>query len=158
MKPAFAAALVACVSLIALTANAQNAAAPPKASSAGANPTDIPGLGAVMTFQQVRHIKLWFAGRAGNWALADYEIGQLDEGFKDTDKLVGGGTVAKMVDDPIKALRGSVAGKDGAAFATAFDSLTAGCNSCHHLLGQPFIVIQRPILLPYSDQSFAPPK
>ena len=41
-----------------------------------------------MTLQQLRHIKLWFAGRAGNWRLADYEIGELQEGFGDVDKLV----------------------------------------------------------------------
>jgi uncharacterized protein YceK len=155
MKRAFA-ALVACASLVALTANAQNAAAP--TAPAGAKPMDFPGLGEVMTLQQLRHIKLWFAGRAGNWALADYEIGELNEGFEDADKLVGGGTVAKMVGAPIKALQQAVAEKNSAAFATAFDSLSAGCNSCHHLLDHPFIVIQRPILLPYSDQSFAPPR
>jgi hypothetical protein len=149
-------ALVACFSLAALTANAQNASAP----SAPAAPMkmDYPGLGEVMTLQQLRHIKLWFAGRAGNWALADYEIGELNEGFEDADKLVGGGTVAKMVGGPVKALQQAIAEKNSAAFATAFDSLSAGCNSCHHLLSHPFIVIQRPILLPYSDQSFAPAK
>jgi hypothetical protein len=161
MKRAFAAlvtraTLVACISLAAFTASAQNASAPN--APAGAKPMDFPGLGEVMTLQQLRHIKLWFAGRAGNWALADYEIGELNEGFEDADKLVGGGTVAKMVGDPIKALQQAIAEKNSAAFATAFDSLSAGCNNCHHLLSHPFIVIQRPILLPYSDQSFAPAK
>jgi hypothetical protein len=157
MKRAFA-ALVACVSLAALTANAQNASAPNAASGTKGMGMEFPGLGEVMTLQQLRHIKLWFAGRAGNWALADYEIGELNEGFEDADKLVGGGTVAKMVDGPMKALQQAIAEKNSTAFATAFDSLSAGCNSCHHLLNHPFIVIQRPILLPYSDQSFAPPK
>jgi hypothetical protein len=158
MKRALA-VLVACVSLAALTANAQNAPMPNAAPGAhGMKGMEFPGLGEVMTLQQLRHIKLWFAGRAGNWALADYEIGELNEGFEDADKLVGGGTVAKMVDGPMKALQQAIAEKNSTAFATAFDSLSAGCNSCHQLLRRPFIVIQRPILLPYSDQSFAPPK
>lgn len=156
MKLLFA-VLAAGVGFIALTANAQNAAAP-KAAAEAANPTDIPGLGEVMTLQQLRHIKLWFAGRAGNWALADYEIGELNEGFEDADKLVGGGTVGKMVGAPIKALRQAIADKNSAAFAAAFDNLSAGCNACHRLLGHAFIVIRRPTLLPYSDQSFAPPE
>jgi hypothetical protein len=41
---------------------------------------------------------------------------------------------------------------------TAFDSLSAGCNNCHHTLDHAFIVIQRPSLLPYSDQAFQPQK
>jgi hypothetical protein len=33
-----------------------------------------PGLGEFMTATQLRHAKLWFAGRAKNWDLAGYEI------------------------------------------------------------------------------------
>ena len=152
MKPTFA-VLTAAVMLTALAAHAQNS---PPAAAPAAKPTDFPGLGEVMTLQQLRHIKLWFAGRARNWALADYELGELNEGFEDADKLVGGGTVDKMVGAPMKALRKAVDDKNSAAFAAAFDSLSAGCNSCHHTLDHPFIVIQRPTLLPYSDQSFTP--
>ena len=111
-----------------------------------------------MTLQQLRHIKLWFAGQAGNWPLADYEIGELGEGFDDVNKLLGGDTVDKQVGAPMKALEKIVENKDHAGFAAAFDSLSAGCNSCHHLLDHAFIAIQRPTLLPYSDQSFAPHK
>lgn len=34
-----------------------------------------------MTFNQMRHTKLWLAGEAGNWRLAQYELGGLGEGF-----------------------------------------------------------------------------
>jgi hypothetical protein len=156
MKPTLA-ALVAGTLLTMAPASAQNAAAPPPPQQA-ANPTDYPGLGEIMTLQQLRHIKLWFAGRAGNWPLADYEIGELQEGFEDADKLVGGGTVDKMVGAPMKALQKIVDDKDRAAFPAAFDKLSAGCNSCHHMLNHPFIAIQRPTSLPYSDQSFTPQK
>jgi hypothetical protein len=153
MKRAIA-IVVASVGLAALTANAQNATTPAPAAS----PTDFPGLGEVMTLQQLRHIKLWFAGRAGNWALANYEIGELNEGFEDADKLVGGGTVKKMIGAPMKALQKAVDDKNGTEFTAAFDALSNGCNGCHQFLAHPFIVIQRPTLLPYSDQVFAPPK
>jgi hypothetical protein len=151
MKLAFAALMVS-AGLLGAAASAQNANGPTPP------PADIPGLGEIMTLQQLRHIKLWFAGSAGNWALADYEIGELNEGFEDADKLVGGGTVERMVGGPIRALQKAVGDRNSAAFAAAFDGLTAGCNSCHHLLAHPFIVIQRPTLLPYSDQVFAPAK
>jgi hypothetical protein len=117
-----------------------------------------PGLGEIMSVQQMRHIKLWFAGRAGNWPLADYEIGELKEGFEDVSKLIGGDTVDKMVGDPIKGLEKIIEDKNRAAFPAAFDKLSAGCNACHKMLERGFIVIQRPASLPYSDQAFEPQK
>lgn len=140
-----------------LGASAQNAPAPAAPESAEKS-TGIAGLSDIMTLQQLRHIKLWFAGHAGNWPLADYEIGELNDGFDDVDKLLGGGTVEKMVGAPLKELQKAVDDKNSAAFAVAYDRLSAGCNSCHHALDHAFIAIQRPTSLPYSDQSFAPPK
>lgn len=138
--------------LLGVAASAQSAT-PPAGDAA-----NVPGLTEIMILQQLRHIKLWFAGRAGNWPLADYEVGELDDGFDDVNKLLGGGTVEKMVGAPIKALQKAIEDKNRAAFMTAFDRLSAGCNNCHHTLDHAFIVIQRPSLLPYSDQVFAPQK
>lgn len=143
----FATTLVAAV-------HAQDAAKP--AAPAEDSAANLPGLGEIMTLQQLRHIKLWFAGHGGNWPLADYEVGELEEGFDDVNKLLGGDTVDKQVGGPIKALEKAIADKSRAKFDTAFDSLSAGCNSCHHTLDHGFIVIQRPTLLPYSNQNFAP--
>jgi len=143
---------LAAATLVGVVASAQNAAAP------AGNGGNIPGLGEIMTLQQLRHIKLWFAGRAGNWPLADYEVGELNEGFEDVNKLLGGDTVEQMVGAPIKALQKAIDDKNRAAFMTAFDNLSAGCNNCHHTLDHGFIVIQRPSLLPYSDQVFEPQK
>lgn len=151
------AAAAASLCLVALGAGAQNAPAPAAPQSAEKT-TGVAGLGEIMTLQQLRHIKLWFAGHGGNWALADYEIGELNEGFEYVDKLIGGDTVEKMVGAPLKELQKAVDGKNSAAFARAYDRLSAGCNSCHHALDHAFIAIQRPTSLPYSDQSFAPPK
>src|SRR5215471_9296540 len=36
------------------------------------------GLGEIMSLQQMRHLKLWLAGAAKNWPLADYELDELD--------------------------------------------------------------------------------
>lgn len=156
MKSLLAAAATS-LCLLALAANAQNGPAP-AASPPEAKTADIPGLGEIMTLQQLRHIKLWFAGHGGNWVLANYEIGELNEGFEDVDKLLGGSTVDKMVGAPLKELQKAVDDKSSTAFAAAYDRLSAGCNSCHHALDHAFIAIQRPTSLPYSDQSFAPQK
>jgi hypothetical protein len=146
--------------MLAAAAHAQDAAkdATKPAALTDDSAANLPGLGEIMTLQQLRHIKLWFAGHGGNWPLADYEVGELEEGFDDVRKLLGGDTVDKQVGSPIKALEKAVADKSRTEFDTAFDSLSAGCNSCHHALDHGFIVIQRPTLLPYSNQNFAPQK
>jgi hypothetical protein len=154
MKSRFAAVAAAAL-FSAGTALAQEAAKPaPEAAS----PPDPPGLGEIMTLQQLRHIKLWFAGHGGNWPLADYELDELGEGFDDVSKIVGGDTVDKQVGTPMKALEKAVEDKNRSAFDAAFDQLSAGCNSCHRSLDRKFIVIQRPASLPYSNQNFAPQK
>jgi hypothetical protein len=117
-----------------------------------------PNIGDIMTFQQERHLKLWFAGRAGNWPLADYELGKLKDGFDDIDKLIGGDTVDKAIGAPVAAVEKAIESKDKESFVRAFDQLTAGCNSCHRTLDHAFIVIQRPNVLPYGNQFFAPQK
>ncbi len=127
----------------------------PVSSAEEANDANI---GEIMAFQQERHFKLWFAGQAGNWPLADYEIGKLKDGFDDIDKLMGGDTVGKAVGGPIAALEKAIESKDKDSFTRAFGQLTAGCNSCHRTLDHAFIVIQRPTVLPYGNQSFAPQK
>jgi hypothetical protein len=149
------AAVIAAALLAPGSAFAQDAAKPVAES---ANPPDPPGLGEIMTLQQLRHIKLWFAGHGGNWPLADYELDELGEGFDDIGKIVGSDLVDKQVGAPVKALEKAVEDKNRAAFDAAFDQLSAGCNSCHRSLDRKFIVIQRPTSLPYSNQNFAPQK
>jgi hypothetical protein len=152
MRPAIA-MIVASAVITAGAALAQDA----KQGASAAEP-NFTGLGEIMALQQMRHIKLWFAGSAANWPLADYEIDQLDDGFDDASKLLGGDVVRLHIGEPMDELKKSIDGKDQAAFAMAFDKLSAGCNACHHTLDHGFIVIQRPQLSPYSNQDFAPHK
>ncbi|MGD0418404.1 MAG: hypothetical protein ABSA68_02300 [Xanthobacteraceae bacterium] len=152
MKSAFTALLAALLTMPAAQAHDTST------QHGAANELYLPRIGEIMALQQIRHIKLWFAGRSGNWPLADYEIDALKEGFEDVNKLIGGDTVEQAVGAAVSALEKAVDAKDRAAFTDAFDRLSAGCNSCHHALDHAFIVIQRPALLPYTDQSFAAPK
>jgi len=141
-----------------LAARAQDSAAAPRPAAAPQDEPYQPSLPEIMAHQQQRHIKLWFAGHAGNWPLADYEIGELSDGFDDVSKMLGGDIVKQHVGAPLAALQKAVDGRNSAAFAAAFDSLSAGCNACHHALDHAFIMIARPTLLPYSDQVFTPQK
>ena len=151
-------ALCAAALLGTLAASAQEKPAPQALAAPPQEEPYQPGLGEIMALQQMRHIKLRFAGHVGNWPLADYEIGELNEGFDDVSKLLGGDIVAQHVGAPLAALQKAIDGKNSAAFTAAFDGLSAGCNACHHALNHGFIVIQRPTLLLYSNQSFAPQK
>jgi hypothetical protein len=127
-----------------------------KSESTSEEPPEFLHLSAIMAQQQMRHIKLWFAGDASNWALADYEIDALKDGFDDVSKLVGEDLVSQHVGSAVTALEKSIDAKDHAAFVAAFDRLSAGCNACHRTLDHAFIVIKRPSLSPYSDQNFSP--
>jgi hypothetical protein len=133
------------------------------AAAGGTMPAYSPGLGEIMTLQQMRHSKLWFAGRARNWELAGYELDELKEGFDDVAKFFPvhediplTPMVEAITGKEIPNLAKVIEGRDIGKFASAFDQLTAACDGCHQSAHRGFIVIRRPISLPYSNQSFAP--
>ena len=125
----------------------------------------IPGLGEIMTFQQMRHVKLWFAGQNKNWPLAGYELDELNEGFedvamyhpthKDADLPIPQ-LIDKMVKVPISQLDEAVKAQDQDKFVKAFDQLTEGCNGCHQATKFGFNVVTRPTANPYTNQNFQP--
>ena len=120
----------------------------------------VPGLGDIMTTIQMRHIKLWFAGKLENWDLADYELSQIRQSLEDAATLYSGIPVEYVgaTVDPIKAIDAAIKAKDGAKFTKGYAALTTACNACHQGIGRGFISIQVPTASPFSDQSFAPPK
>ena len=137
--------------------------APPAAEVTGE--AYVPGLGEIMTLQQMRHTKLWLAGEAGNWELAAYEIKELQEGFDDVVKFHpthDGSPVApkdaipRMVTVPLSELGAVVERKDAVAFGEAYDTLTKACNDCHQATNFGFNRVQRPAMNPYPNQVFAP--
>src|ERR1051326_4467044 len=115
-----------------------------------------PGLGEIMTLQQMRHAKLWFAGAARNWPLADYELDELKEGFEDAANLHPvhegvpvGEMIAKLTPGPLQEISAAISKKDPAGFARAFDQLSATCNRCHQAANHGFIRIGRPAAPPF---------
>jgi len=127
----------------------------------------VPGLGEIMSFQQMRHTKLWLAGRAGNWDLAAYEVDELGEGFDDVLKLhpadkdlpvAPKDAIPRMVTQPIADLHAAVDKHDATAFAQAYDALTTACNNCHAATNHGFNRVQRPATNPYPNQVFEPAK
>ena len=124
-----------------------------------------PEIGEIMMFQQLRHAKLWFAAKQGNWALANYEVGELREGFEAVAKYYptfNDVPLAQMIDairdTNFTDLDKAVAARDQTKFAAAFDGLSQACNGCHQASNLGFISIRRPTTPPFSNQSYAPHK
>ena len=124
-----------------------------------------PGLGEIMTLQQMRHTKLWLAGEAGNWALAAYEVKELGEGFDDVVKfhptheespVAPKDAIPRMVTAPMMELQAAAEKKDTKGFAQAYDGLTKACNDCHQATNFGFNLVQRPMTNPFPNQIFAP--
>jgi hypothetical protein len=120
-----------------------------------------PDLGDFMGLTQLRHFKLWYAGRSKNWELADYEIEQIRKSFESVKVFyptLGDLDMAKMIDKesyaPLDALKKAVAARDEKAFGAQFDKLTAACNACHQETHFSFVRIIVPTSSPFSNQIF----
>jgi hypothetical protein len=119
----------------------------------------VPQLGDIMNAAQTRHIKLYFAGKAQNWDLADYELQKLRTNLAEAAVLYEGIPVnnVTMMVEPLKAVEDAIKAKDARRFASTVGELTDGCNTCHRSMNRNFITIRQPTEQPFSDQSFAPP-
>ena len=118
-----------------------------------------------MILQQVRHTKLWFAGQAGNWPLAHYEVDELGEGFdavieyhpiKQESPVAPKDAIPRMITEPLASLREAVDKQDRSLFAERYDALTTACNNCHRATNVGFNRVQRPETNPYPNQDFSP--
>jgi len=149
--------LLTVIALGLATASAVVAADKPKGQSY------IPGLGEFMIAGQMHHAKLWFAGSAGNWDLAAYELDELKEGFDDAARLYPehkgipvGAMIQQNLGPPLAELGKIIDRKDLDDFELSFDRLSAACNTCHAGAAHEFIRIVRPTQPPATNQVYAP--
>jgi len=122
-----------------------------------------PGLGDQMNALQLRHEKLWFAGRAANWSLAAFELEEIEESLErvarwhaDNPDIPMAPSIKAYTQAGRYALTQSIAHGDGEAFAKSFDELTDGCNRCHQAAKHEFIVIRRPTSASLTNQTWTP--
>jgi hypothetical protein len=106
---------------------------------------------------QVHHAKLWFAGKAGNWGLADFETKEIRETIDDinlycTDRP----EVASlpMIKAPLDSIDEAIRNKRIVQFKSGFVLLTNTCNNCHRTTKHEFNVIQIPVTPPFTNQVF----
>jgi hypothetical protein len=118
----------------------------------------VPRLADIMAALQVRHSKLYSAGRAQNWELTDFELRQLSAGLAEAAMLYPGIPVTNVtrLAAPVQSLSDAVKAKDEHKFTEAMDQLTNGCNACHLSMDRKFIVIRLPTGQPFTNQIFAP--
>lgn len=151
------------VALAPLIAAAQTP--PPPAPVQAPAKAYVPGLEQFMAAIQNQHAKLWYAGQARNWELAEYQLGEIKEVMSDAQELVPtfkNLPLADMLDavitGEIAALEKAIAAKDFEAFAAGYGKLTQACNACHQATGNGFIVIQYPLRPGFPNQDFSPRK
>ena len=125
-----------------------------------------PRLGDLMTATvQPRHIKLGLAAREGNWPYAAYELHELREAFDRTANAWPKWRtfpiremMASVTKEPMAALERAIKAGDSTRVTTAYDELTAACNTCHRSADRGVIVIQSPLASAFPDQDFRPVK
>jgi hypothetical protein len=132
-----------------------------------AGPADAPHdypLGENMGYMQRYAEKLWYAGQAGNWDLADYYHDELEETAEDIaaahvvkDNIEISTTLNTVLPPVLKQLDSAIAAKDQTAFRQHYQTLIETCNACHATAKHPFIHIATPSS-PGShwNQDFAP--
>ena len=121
------------------------------------NNTYKPGLGEFMSSIQVHHEKLWFAGNAQNWQLADFEIHEIMEAVDDIKTYAADRPETKSIDmllPAIDSVNNSIQQKNIQAFKQGFITLTNTCNDCHAAVNYNFNKIKIPETPPFSNQVF----
>jgi len=118
-----------------------------------------PGLGEFMSQIQIHHAKLWFAGKYGNWDLANFEIGEIQEALDDIPKYCANRPEVKSIGIIVPAmdsLSNAIKEKNENKFDSSFTLLTATCNDCHKATNHGFNMIKIPDIPPVSNQVFRP--
>lgn len=125
-----------------------------------------PELGQQMLNIQIRHDRLWWAGQAGNWNLAYYMVGELDEALHGIEHTNGDApqlqpqklsrVMPSIMNPAIRGVQEALARKDRKAFDAAYDRLSASCTACHQVAGVGFLHIQRPRTRLLDNLRYAP--
>jgi hypothetical protein len=125
----------------------------------------VPGLEQFMNVILMEHNKLWFAAKARNWPLAEYELGEIKEVMGDVQDIVPvfkNLPLADMLDAVITKeivdLEKAITAKDYKKFVAGYDKLNAACNACHEGTENGFVVIKRPTRPAFTNQDYAPHK
>ena len=120
-------------------------------------------LGQHMAYFQRYADKLYFAGTASNWELADFYAHELEE---TTEAVEAAGYVedgveinsllASLFTEPLENVEEAVDARDVEAFRSAYGGLVTACNTCHEAAEHGFVRIIVPEQSAYPNQDFEP--
>ena len=120
-----------------------------------------PGLGEYMTTIQLHAGKLWFAAKASNWELAEYELDELKETMEAAKRLnlekngiKISGVLDSVLQTQVAELDKSIKSKSPADFQKSYDGTLYACNGCHTETGYKFMQIVRPSAPPVTNQKW----
>lgn len=116
-----------------------------------------PGFGEFMSGIQTHHAKLWFAGLNENWALADFEVHEIQESLEAIQKFCADRPESKaisMINPAIDSISNSITQKNSSLFKSSFVLLTNTCNTCHNQTEHGFNVVTIPSASPVVNQEF----
>jgi hypothetical protein len=118
----------------------------------------VPRLADLMVVIQIRHAKLFYAVKARNWPLADYELEQLVGSLVEAGRYYPNTAPPMTLAEQIRSsLNEAIKTKNEAKFDQAFGEMNAGCNRCHGAADRAFIVIRRPSYSSaFSNQQYSP--
>lgn len=119
----------------------------------------VPGFGEFMSNIQVHHAKLWFAGEAHNWPLAEFEVHEIGEALDDIKKYRSDrkeSELVVMLDPALDSMRAAIQKADTGLFRSSYTLLTNTCNTCHQATNFAFNVVKVPDTPPFSNQVFKP--
>lgn len=123
-----------------------------------------PGMGEVMSGVQMHFAKLYFAGEAKNWKLAEFEVDEVKENLdsavairheENGVNLVGVADAFKQTQ--LATLEEAIRQQNGDLFRKSYTESVAICNGCHRATSRPFITIIRPTVPPVPNQQWEPP-
>ena len=119
----------------------------------------MPGLGDYMTTIQLHVGKLWFAAKASNWELANYELDELKETMEAAKALnaeKNGVKISAVLDSVLQTqiadLAESIEHRSPVGLQKSYDETLSACNGCHTEAGYKFIHIIRPSAPPVTNQ------
>jgi hypothetical protein len=118
-----------------------------------------PGFGEFMTYIQIHHAKLWFAGKNQNWELAKFELDEITEtieAIKKYEKEREEIKVLPILNPVMDSVRIAINKKDLKSFTQSFANLTKTCNACHQSVKFGFNIVKIPDTPPFSNQEFVP--
>jgi hypothetical protein len=96
-----------------------------------------PGLGEYMTTIQLHAGKVWFAAKASNWELADYELDELKETMEAAKALNAekngvkiSGVLDAVIQTQVAQLADAIKRKSQTEFQKSYDETLSACNGC----------------------------